>query len=96
MGAPASSILSEFYLQHLENSKIYNFLLNFNIVGYFRYVEELIIVYDGSKTVIDDLLCCFNSLTPKLHFTVEKETRGNINYLDITIHREQNNLSTDI
>jgi hypothetical protein len=35
MGAPTSSILSEFYLQHLENSKIYDTLLNFNIMGYF-------------------------------------------------------------
>ena len=35
MGAPTSSILSELYLQHLENSKIYNMLLSFNIVGYF-------------------------------------------------------------
>jgi len=34
MGATTSSILSEFYLQHLENSKIYDILLNFNIMGY--------------------------------------------------------------
>jgi len=33
MGAPTSSILSEFYLQHLENSKIYDILRNLNIVG---------------------------------------------------------------
>jgi hypothetical protein len=35
IGAPTSSILSEFYLQHLENSKIYDILLNFSIMGYF-------------------------------------------------------------
>ena len=47
MGTPTSSILSEFYLQHLENSKIYDNLLNFNIMGYFRYVDDLLIIYEG-------------------------------------------------
>jgi hypothetical protein len=46
MGAPTSSILSEFYLQHLEHSKIYDILLNFNIVGYFRCVDDLLIIYN--------------------------------------------------
>jgi hypothetical protein len=44
MGAPTSSVLSEFYLQHLENSKIYDILLNFNIMGYFRYIDDLLII----------------------------------------------------
>ena len=33
MGAPTSSVLSEFYLQHLETTNIYNALLEHNIVG---------------------------------------------------------------
>ena len=62
-GAPTSSILSEFCLQHLEKSKIYDILLNFNIVGYFRYVDELLIIYNERKTDIQDLFFCFNPLT---------------------------------
>jgi hypothetical protein len=89
-GAPMLSILSEFYLQHLENSKICNLLLKFNIVGYFRHVDDLLIVYNVNKTDIEDLLNCFNNLTPKLNFTIKKETRGSTNFLDITIHREDN------
>ena len=96
MEAPTSSILSEFYLQHLENSKICNILLKFNIVGYFRYVDDLLIVYSVNKTDIEDLLNCFNNLTPKLNFTIEKEMRGSINILYIAIHREDNNFSIDI
>jgi hypothetical protein len=95
MGAPTSSILSEFYLQHLENSKIYDILLNFNIIGYFQYVDDLLIIYNESKTDIEDLLHCFN-ITPKLNFTMEKETKGNINFLDLTIQRDVNTLSIDI
>jgi bifunctional pyridoxal-dependent enzyme with beta-cystathionase and maltose regulon repressor activities len=36
MVSPTSSILPEFYLQYLENSKIVNLLLDHNIEGYFR------------------------------------------------------------
>jgi len=52
MGAPTSSILSEFYLQHQENSRIYDLLRNHNIAGYFRYVEDNLIIYDESTTNI--------------------------------------------
>jgi len=90
MGAPTSSILSEFYLQHLENSKIYDILLNFNIMGYFRYVDDLLIIYNERETDIEDLLYYFNNIAPKLNFTIEKETRGSINFLDLTIHRDVN------
>ena len=36
MGAPTSSILAEFYLQHLVYHKIYNLLLSHKVEGYFR------------------------------------------------------------
>ena len=90
MGAPISSILSEFYLQHLENSKIYDILLNFNIMGYFRYVDDLLIIYNERETNIEDLLYYFNNIAPKFNFTIDKETRGSINFLDLTIHRDVN------
>jgi hypothetical protein len=35
MGIPTSSIFSEFYLKFLENSTIYNILLNYDVKGYF-------------------------------------------------------------
>jgi len=96
MGASTSSILSEFYLQHLENSEIFNLLTRHNIEGYFRYVDDILIVYNESKTNIDNLLDRFNNITPKLKFTIEKEVERKINFLDITISRDPNKLSIDI
>ena len=95
MGAPTSSILSEFFLQHLENTQIYDILLNYNIVGYIRYVDDLLIIYNDRKTDIEELLYRFNDITPKLNFTIEKETGGNINFLDLTIHRDIDSFSID-
>jgi hypothetical protein len=45
MGAPASSILSEIYLQYLENTKIYGILAGSKIEGYFRNVDDILVIY---------------------------------------------------
>jgi hypothetical protein len=51
MGAPTSSIFSEFYLQHLESTNIYDILTNHDIEGYFRYVDDILIVYNETKQI---------------------------------------------
>jgi hypothetical protein len=72
MGAPSSSMFSEIFLQHIEVTKIVNILLQYHIVGYFRYVDDILIVYKQNLTNIHDVLACFNKLTPTLKFTIEK------------------------
>jgi hypothetical protein len=74
-GCTTSSILTELYLQHLENYNIYNPLLKINFLGYFRYVDDLIF-YNENKTDTEDLLNCFNNLTPKLNFNIEKKQQA--------------------
>jgi hypothetical protein len=97
MGVPTSSILSEFYLQHLENSKIYESTkLQYRGILPIRYVDDLLIIYNERRTDVEFFLYCFNNITPKLNFTIEKETRGSINFLDLTIHRDENRFSIDI
>ena len=76
MGAPTSSIFSEFYLQSLENSTIYTVLLEYDVKGYFRYVDDILVVYDEEKSNIEALLGCFNNISHELKFTVQKELEG--------------------
>jgi hypothetical protein len=87
MGAPTSAILSEIYLQYIEHTLIINTLSSNNILGYFRYVDDILVVYDNESTNIDLVLEQFNNLTTNLNFTIEKEHNNTINFLDITIHR---------
>jgi hypothetical protein len=68
MEAPTSSVLSEIYLQHLENTEICNLLIKHNIEGYFRYVDDFPIIYNENN-----LLDYFDKLNPKLVFTLERE-----------------------
>jgi len=92
MGAPTSSILSEVYLQHIENTKIHQLLKKHRTEGYFRYVDDILVVYNDN-TNIYNVLEDFNNLAPKLKFTLEKEQNNQISFLDITIKKNQKGLS---
>ena len=89
MEAPSSSILSEIYLQFLENTRIYDILLRHQIKGYFRYVDDIMIVYDNNNTDIHKVLEQSNSTSPTLTFTIEPEWNKCINLLHITICNDQ-------
>jgi hypothetical protein len=95
MGAPTSSMLSEIYLQHIENTKIIDILLQYQIIGYFRYADSILIIYKKDTTNILDVLNRFNSITPTMNFTIE-EKDNKINFLDITISKENSTFSFDI
>jgi len=96
MGAPNSSIFSEIYPQSLENQEIHQLLNKNNIKGYFRYVDDILIIYDKNTSTIHDITEDFNNITPELKFTLEREMDHQINYLDITIQRKQSGFSTNI
>jgi hypothetical protein len=90
MGAPTSSVFSEIFLQHMENTTIYKILTQNHIIGYFRYVDDILIIYKKSVTNIQNVFIAFNNVTPDIKFTMEEETDNSINFLDITIKKENN------
>jgi hypothetical protein len=65
-------------------------------VAYFRYVDDIIIIYNDSDTNLNNVLNLFNDLSPNLKFTVETEIDKKLNYLDLTITRNQDNLKFNI
>jgi hypothetical protein len=73
MGAPTSSIFSEIYLHYLENTKIFNILKSHQLIGYFRYVDDILLVYKDRLTNIYEKLKLFNNVSPTLTFTMEEE-----------------------
>jgi hypothetical protein len=66
------------------------------LVGYFRYVDDIVVVYNKDVTDIDVFLHQFNNLTPKLKFTIEKETDRKLHFLDITITRGIEKFTIDV
>jgi hypothetical protein len=64
MGTPTACIFSELYLQLIENTIISDILLKHHIVGNFRYVDDILIIYNNDTTNIYDVSNVFNNLMP--------------------------------
>jgi len=96
MGAPKPSILSEVYLQYLENITIYELLIKHRAEGYFRYVDDILVIYKDDKTNIHRVLEDFNNLVPSIKFNLEKEQNNKISFLDITITKNHDGLPFEI
>jgi hypothetical protein len=96
MGSLTSSIFSVLFLQHSENTAIFDILVHNNIMWYFRYVDDILIMYNDTVTNIQDVFESFNDITPSIKFTMEKETENRINFLDVTIRKEQNTFTFNV
>jgi hypothetical protein len=96
MGAPTSSILAEIYIQNMEHTKTHPILIKQQIIAYFRYVDDILIIYDQKKTDIKYTLDKFNKLQSTIRFTIEKEKQKSINYLDIEIYQNDKNMQFSI
>ena len=96
MGAPSSGLIAEFFLQHTENTHLARLSRKHKIVNYFRYVDDILLIFDPSHTDIQAILADFNTLHPNLSFTAEVESDNTINYLDISIQKTPTGLKTAI
>jgi hypothetical protein len=96
MGTPTSSVFSEIYLQYFENTKILDIPLISHIIGYFRYVDDILIIYKNGITNIHDVFTIFNNITPTMKFTMEEGNDDKINLLNITISKEDKNIPFNI
>jgi hypothetical protein len=86
----------EIYMQYLENTVLCDILRNFKIEGYFRYVDDIPILYKDNVTNIKDFLNSSYSVNPELKFSMEQETDNKLNFLDITIVKVTNSLTYEI
>jgi len=86
MGAPTSGIIAEFFLQNLENTPNPP-LKQAQDYRYFRYVDDVLIIYDPNHTDINNIHRDFNAVHPNVKFTAETKSNNSINYLDFANHK---------
>jgi len=96
MGAPSSGLIAEMFLQHIEHSHLARLSQKHKILNYYRYVDDILIIYDSDHTDIQNIVTDFNSLHHKLQFTAEIEKDHTLNYLDLSLHRTTTNIKTAI
>jgi hypothetical protein len=49
MGPPTSAILAETFIEHLEHKHTYPNLKTQEIIAYYRYADDILIIYDQNK-----------------------------------------------
>jgi hypothetical protein len=96
MGAPTSAILAEVHIQHLEHKQLYPILTRHQTMGHFRYVDDILMIYNKNKTNIHEIQAEFNKKATSIKFTIKEEYHNSINFLDITIYRKRTKLELGI
>jgi len=92
MGSPISSTMAEVYLQYTEETYIKQWLESKEILYYKRYIDDILIIYIQNKINEQTILEEINKIDQNLQFKMCTEEDNIINYLDITIHRNNNNI----
>jgi hypothetical protein len=61
-------------------------LMKHQIIGYFSYVEDILVIYNQMKRNMDETVSKFSKQRTITNFTTGKEQHNSINVLDLTIH----------
>jgi hypothetical protein len=56
MGVRTSPLLATTSIQYLEQNQIIHILCKHNIIGYFRYVDDILIIYNNHTKQIENTL----------------------------------------
>ena len=67
MGSPISSTIAEIVLQHLENVHIKQLLDTKNIILYTRYVDDILIIFDTTRIITDQVNKYINEINTNKH-----------------------------
>ena len=84
------------YPQYLESTRIFDILLQHQIIDYFWYVDDILILFNATTTDIQGVLDRFNDVSPTLSFTLEMEKDNGINFLDISIFKDNDTIQFKI
>lgn len=96
MGSPLSGLLADIFVNNLENKLFSDEEIHDKITFWNRFVDDTLVIINSANTTMDDMLNIVNTLHPKLNFTAELEVNNALNFLDLTISRNDNTLKYNI
>ena len=96
MGSPLSSTIAENFLQDLEEIHIKRIIDTQDITFYTRHVDDILIIYDTTRTNINLINNCINQIHPNIKLNLTHESKRSISFLDFPIIRKDSNLEIDI
>jgi hypothetical protein len=96
MGSSISSTIAVIYLQHLEDRYVKHTIENREIIYYKRYVDDLLVIFDQTKTSVEAIQKTANNLDHNLQFKIATEENNMLSYLDLDIHRKNSKIEINI
>lgn len=86
MGSPVSPALCELVMEHVDRIVMENCKKSgINVLFYARYVDDGFLV--ANARCFPRILNEFNSIHPRLQFTIENEQNQSLSFLDTKVHR---------
>ncbi|CAK9823993.1 hypothetical protein ANTRET_LOCUS2231 [Anthophora retusa] len=87
MGSPISPVIADIYMEHLEERILKEAPLQPST--WLRYVDDTFIIWTHGQNSLPTFLNFLNSLHPKIQFTMEIETDGQLPFLDVLVTKKQ-------
>ena len=91
MGSPLSPVIADIVMQDIENKALET--LGSKLPFYFRYVDDIACAVPNN--LIERTLEIFNSIHPRLQFTMEIGIDNKLNFLDVSLLLNHENLIFD-
>jgi len=88
--------MAEIFLQHIEHKHIKHLLDTKNIIYYTRYVDDILIIYNTRHINDNTIQKYINQIHNNIQLTPTHDSNGQINYLDLTIIRNNTKLEISI
>jgi hypothetical protein len=89
MGSSLSGIISEMFIQNLEQNLLKHAPESKTIIYYTQFVYNIFIIYNRNIITPELLLEQFNKQHKALQFTITEENNKQISYLDLNIKNKQ-------
>ena len=81
MGSPLSPIIADIVMQDIENNALC--LLEIRLPFFLRYVDDIVCAVPSER--VDHVLEVFNSIHPRLQFTIEIGVNDELSFLDLNL-----------
>ena len=95
MGSPASPLAANLFLSHLEQHFINNCPHDFKPLFYRRYLDDTFVIFNNESQA-QDFFNYVNRQHCNIKFTMETENQNSLSFLDVTVTRENGQLSTTV
>ena len=96
MGSPIPNTVTKIFIQHYENTYIKQVFDIQYLQYYTRYVNDILIIYDNNKITHECITQQINQIHNNIKFNPTYETNNTINFLDLQILRNAQNLKISI